>query len=90
MKDLQASGEVPEENLDDVVGETCFGLALVAHANHYQLERVREKHERQYVEEQRSGKPGGAKVCTPIYRALSMHTDTAVKQGESQDSCRSG
>jgi len=42
-KGVQASGEVPEENLDDV------------------LERVREERERQYVEEQRSGKAGGVK-----------------------------
>ncbi|KAH9036833.1 Metallo-dependent phosphatase-like protein [Lactarius pseudohatsudake] len=43
MKGVQASGEVPEETLDDV------------------LERVREEREKQYVEEQRSGKAGGAK-----------------------------
>ncbi|KAI0293920.1 DNA repair exonuclease [Russula brevipes] len=43
MKGVQASGEVPEENLDDV------------------LERVREERERQYAEEQRSGKAGGVK-----------------------------
>jgi len=43
MKGVQANGEVPEENLDDV------------------LERVREERERRYVEEQRSGKTGGAK-----------------------------
>ncbi|KAH9171107.1 Metallo-dependent phosphatase-like protein [Lactarius sanguifluus] len=43
MKGVQASGEVPEETLDDV------------------LERVREEREKQYVEEQRSGKTGGAK-----------------------------
>lgn len=43
MKGVQASGEVPEESLDDV------------------LERVREEREKQYVEEQRSGKTGGAK-----------------------------
>jgi len=43
MKGVQASGEVPEENLDDV------------------LEKVREERERQYLEEQRSGKTGGTK-----------------------------
>ncbi|KAI9432940.1 Metallo-dependent phosphatase-like protein [Lactarius indigo] len=43
MKGVQASGEVPEETLDDV------------------LERVREEREKQYVEEQRSGKTGAAK-----------------------------
>ncbi|KAH9974096.1 Metallo-dependent phosphatase-like protein [Lactifluus volemus] len=43
MKGVQGSGEVPEENLDDV------------------LERVREERERQYLEEQRSGKTGGTK-----------------------------
>jgi hypothetical protein len=26
MKDVQASGEVPEENLDDVVGKTLVGV----------------------------------------------------------------
>ncbi|KAH8993583.1 Metallo-dependent phosphatase-like protein [Lactarius hatsudake] len=46
MKGVQASGEVPEETLDDVK---------------LQLERVREEREKQYVEEQRSGKTGGAK-----------------------------
>ena len=30
MKGVQASGEVPEENLDDVVRKTCFELLLVA------------------------------------------------------------
>lgn len=43
MKGVQASGEVPEETLDDV------------------LERVREEREKQYAEEQRSGKTVGAK-----------------------------
>ena len=27
MKGVQASGEVPEENLDDVVGELLLGVA---------------------------------------------------------------
>ncbi|KAI0249783.1 DNA repair exonuclease [Lactifluus subvellereus] len=43
MKGVQASGEVPEENLDDV------------------LEKVREERERQYLEEQKTGKTGGTK-----------------------------
>jgi len=90
MKGVQASGEVPEENLDDVVSKTCFDLPLVAHPKYYQLERVREEREKQYAEEQRSGKTGGVKVCIPIYCVFLLYTDTVLKQGEGQGSCRGG
>jgi hypothetical protein len=85
MKGVQASGEVPEENLDDVVSKTCFDLPLVAHLKYHQLERVREERERQYAEEQRSGKTGGVKVYM-TYCAFSLYTDTVLKQGEGQGS----
>jgi hypothetical protein len=65
MKGVQASGEVPEENLDDVVGNHCLELSE-AHLKRFKLERVREERERQYAAEQRSGKTGGTKVCDSV------------------------
>jgi len=65
MKGVQANGEVPEENLDDVVSEFCLELSS-AYLKHYKLERVREERERRYAEEQRPSKTGGAKVCDSV------------------------
>jgi hypothetical protein len=84
MKSVQASGEVPEENLDDVVSETCLTRCVVAYPEYYQLERVREERQRQYVEEQRSGKMGGVKVNILTYCAFSLYTDAVLNQGEVQ------
>jgi hypothetical protein len=90
MKGVQASGEVPEESLDDVVSEKCFDLPLVAHPKYHQLERVREERQRQYVEQQRSGKTSGVKVNIQTYCAFSLYTNAVLEQGEGQGEGRSG
>jgi double-strand break repair protein MRE11 len=66
MKGVQASGEVPEDSLDDVVSKPLRKSCSVAHPKHSKLERVREERERQYAAEQRSGKTGGVKVCDSV------------------------
>lgn len=70
MKGVQASGEVPEDNLDDVVGKSLLGVTPKPHLKHSKLERVREERERQYAAEQRSGKTGGAKVCDSVQSGI--------------------
>jgi hypothetical protein len=62
MKGVQASGEVPEENLDDVVSEQVFKRLPMTHVEIHKLEKVREERDRQYIEEQKSGKKDGTKV----------------------------
>ncbi|KAH9077950.1 Metallo-dependent phosphatase-like protein [Lactarius deliciosus] len=68
MKGVQASGEVPEETLDDV------------------LERVREEREKQYVEEQRSGKTGGAKARTGADEDDAESVDSMAMEVDEPDS----
>jgi hypothetical protein len=69
MKGVQASGEVPEESLDDVVSKPLLRVAYSS-SEHSKLERVREERERQYVAEQRSGKTAGVKVCDGVLAGI--------------------
>jgi hypothetical protein len=78
MKGVQASGEVPEERLDDVVSEQAFKELPMAHVEMRKLERARQERERQYLEEQRSGKTGGAKVRDSVVSFAVAIADTTA------------